>query len=638
MDIISYRILEQLRQDRYLPAAQLAEHIQVSQRTVRNRTRVLLEELPHHGAALIAKPKYGYKLEISDSVKYQAWFRSLPGTIGVASRDRALEVLEYLLEHPEYIRMDDLCQRLYVSRNTLSADIRQVECMLEMYHLSLEKRPNYGIRITGSEMNRRRCIADCLSWEDSPEWDHQGNLQVMRELADLTLEVIRSEGLRISEVSLRSLLIYIRVAIHRIRKGWMIQITDGEKSNLLEKVNELAIQTATKLAAALSKWSGLELIQDEVLYLAVHIGSKTSPDSNHHRDGNLVISSRIDSIVLQMLQTVYQTMGIDFRDNLELRMSLNQHLVPFDIRMSYGIPIQNPLLEQFKREYSFAYTVAASASIVLQRHYQNPIPEDEIGYIATLFALAIEKWDKPISKKNIVVVSASGRGSAQLFIYRYKQYFGKYIENMYACSIYALPDFNFRRNDIDYVFTTMPLNVMVPVPVYEISMFPDNDEISRYQRMFEYEANTYLHQFYSEALFLPHIRATSKEEVIKLMCEHAAKLRDIPEGFCDAVFQREAMGQTDFGNLVAIPHPQKLMTKDCFVVVGLLDKPVWWGHNEVQAVFLVSLSENRTADVERFYECTTSFLLNGEAVKTLLAQRDFETLIRLLQRQEKLPQ
>lgn len=637
MDIIAYRILEQLRQDRYLPSSQLAEHIHVSERTVRNRMKELSEELPQYGANLIAKPKYGYKLEILDPIKYQLWYRSLPEAISGTARDRALQVLEYLLDHPEYIRMDDLCQEIYVSRNTLSADIKQVEYLLDMYHLTLEKRPNYGIRIVGSEMNRRRCIADCLSWGEYRD-AQQENMKKMRELADLTLDVLHNHGLRISEVSLRSLLIHLRVAIKRIRKGWMIKVADQEKNRLLEQVSDLAHRTSEKLAAVLSEWGNLEITQDEILYLAIHIGSKTSPDSSHHRDSNLVISSRIDSMVLQMLQMVYQTMGIDFRDNLELRMSLNQHLVPFDIRMTYGIPIQNPLLEQFKREYSFAYTVAASACTILQRYYSHPIPEDEIGYIATLFALAIEKRGKPITRKNIVVVSASGRGNVQLFIHRYMQSFGKYIQNMYSCNVYSLVDFDFRGKDIDYVFTTIPLNITVPVPVYEISMFPDTDEISRYQRMFEYEANTYLHQFYNEGLFLPHIKAQTKEEVLRLMCDHAGKHREVPEGFCEAVFQREAMGQTDFGNLVAIPHPQKLMTRDCFVVVGLLDKPVWWGHNNVQAVFLVSLSEERTADVERFYECTTSFLLNGEAVKTLLVQRDFETLIRLLQREEKLPQ
>lgn len=637
MDMIAYRILEQLRQDKYLPASLLAEHIHVSERTVRNRTKELAEELPQHGAALVAKPKYGYKLELVDPIKYQLWYRSLPALINGTARDRALQVLEYLLDHPEYIRMDDLCQEIYVSRNTLSADIKQVEYLLDMYHLALEKRPNHGIRIVGTEMNRRRCIADCLSWGEYGD-GQQDELKKMRELADLTLDVLQNHGLRISEVSLRSLLIHIRVAVRRIRKGWLIQVTDQEKARLSEQVSNLAHQTSQSLASVLSKWCDLEMTQDEILYLAIHIGSKTSPDTSHHRDSNLVISSKIDSLVLQMLQMVYQTMGVDFRDNLELRMSLNQHLVPFDIRMTYGIPIQNPLLEQFKREYSFAYTVAASACAVLQRHYSHPIPEDEIGYIATIFALAIEKRDKPITRKNIVVVNAAGRGNVQLFIHRYKQIFGKYIQNMYSCNVYSLAGFDFGGKDIDYVFTTIPLNITVPVPVYEISMFPDTDEISRYQRMFEFEANTYLHQFYSEALFLPHIKAKNKEEVLRLMCEHAGKHREVPEDFCKAVFQREEMGQTDFGNLVAIPHPQKLMTRECFVVVGLLDKPVWWGHNDVQAVFLVSLSEKRTANVERFYECTTSFLLNGEAVKTLLAQRDFETLIRLLQREEKLPQ
>lgn len=105
-------------------------------------------------------------------------------------------------------------------------------------------------------------------------------------------------------------------------------------------------------------------------------------------------------------------------------------MVPLDIRMRYNIPLKNPILAQIQRQYAFAYTVAVCACSVLSSHYGKAMPEDEIAYLAVLFALAMEQRDRPSRRYNIVVVCVSGRGTSQLFLYNYKRAFGKYINRI----------------------------------------------------------------------------------------------------------------------------------------------------------------------------------------------------------------
>ena len=89
------------------------------------------------------------------------------------------------------------------------------------------------------------------------------------------------------------------------------------------------------------------------------------------------------------------------------------------------------------------------------------------------------------------------------------------------------------------------------------------------------------------------------------------------------------MGQTDFGNLVALPHPYRVMTEERFVAAAVLEKPVWWGNHEVQVVFLMSMS-GRDKDVERVYQTTAEFVFHGDAVKKFLADPQYTTLMRIL--------
>lgn len=85
------------------------------------------------------------------------------------------------------------------------------------------------------------------------------------------------------------------------------------------------------------------------------------------------------------------------------------------------------------------------------------------------------------------------------------------------------------------------------------------------------------------------------------------------------------------GNCVAMPHPCQVMTDDTFVSVSILEKPILWDENQmVQAVFLVSVSKKKNKKIQNFYSATARLLLDRESMETLIMQRDYHTLLRLL--------
>lgn len=451
--------------------------------------------------------------------------------------------------------------------------------------------------------------------------------QEQQKIGDIILEVINKYKMRISEISLESLIIHSYIALGRIRRNFSIEIS---REKIEKLVGEEAMMASKDIATLIEEKMQIFLGENETTYLALHLGAKLSSNSFKKYGTNVVISGEIDELVLCMIDTVYKGFKIDFRDNLELRMSLNQHMVPFNIRMQYAIPLKNPLIQEIKKEYAFAYTIAATACTVLNEYYKTDIVEDEIGYFAMLFALALEKKDRKIDKKNILVVCASGKGTTQLFIYKYKQAFGKYINNIYECTAYELESFQFEEKDIHYVFTTVPINCKVPIPVFEVNLFLEHKDIATYSELFEMGSNEFLHKYYKKSLFLTNIEANTKADVIQFMCEHTRNYYDIPSEFYEVVMKREELGQTDFGNLVAIPHPYQVITKESFVTVGILKEPIWWGHNDVQVVFLIAISTEEDADIERFYQLTTKLLFDGSDMEYLIENPEFEILMNLL--------
>ncbi len=367
------QLLDVLKDEKILTSIQIASLIHVSEKTVRTRLKLLSDELEHNGAELIARPGSGFQIKVNDENKFQNWVEETSNSVELipsTSSGRVQYILSYLLNEPDYVKLEDLSQMLYVSRNTITADLKQVEYILNLYHLKIVRRPNYGICIEGSELNRRICIANCLYKNKLSHVEVTNQKSEGQKLSRIVGEIAKKYRLKMTESAYENLIVHAFIANDRIRQGKSMNYTHESRTELYQIVGDKAINAAEEMCKMINDRIGVHYNEDETLYLALHLSGKVSSDSQGKYGSNLVISSHIDELVLRMLNAVYDGLRLDFRDNLELRMSLNQHMVPLDVRMRYDIPLKNPILEQVKLEYAFAYTVAVSACSALSQHYE----------------------------------------------------------------------------------------------------------------------------------------------------------------------------------------------------------------------------------------------------------------------------
>ena len=112
----------------------------------------------------------------------------------------------------------------------------------------------------------------------------------------------------------------------------------------------------------------VEFPDSEIEYIAIHLeGKKMVINSTlmEENEGNLIINQEISDLVDSMLSAVYDAFKFDFRNDLELRMSLSQHVVPLVVRLEHDMKLTNPLLKDIKERYSLAYTMATTACVIL---------------------------------------------------------------------------------------------------------------------------------------------------------------------------------------------------------------------------------------------------------------------------------
>lgn len=621
-------ILRCLENREYTTADQIAEYIGMNEKTVRSRIKEMNPELEKCGASIISKKRKGYCLEIRDPALYHEYREThgqgQAGPIPANPMEREQYLFAYLLSHDSYVKIEELTDLLYISRNTLTADLKKVECILDTYGLRITRRPNFGILVEGNEFDKRRCIVNLLGRRDTFVMQSTKNREDRRQIGMLLLEFVQDEKLNVTETSFESLVDYLLVAVSRIQHGQEAVPLNGHP-DIGE--NPVVRALADKLAQRIGRQFHICFSEGELLYLMIHLGGRMRLVDIPGSQPNIIIPGYIDELVQKMLLAVYEGLRLDLRDDFKLRMALDEHMHSFDIRMQYHILLKNELLQEIRREYAYPYMAAAFGCTVLTDYYKEEIPEDEVGYFAMLIAAALEHKERTV-KKNIVIVCFTGKGSSQLFMQRYRQAFGQYVNRIEECSYYQLREYDF--TDVDFVLTTIPLAEKIPVPVFEVNLFLDAQDVTNVSRFLKNESVQFLSQYFREDLFFPHIHLEKKEDILRYLCNAAASRFDVPDHYYEMVCRREELGQTDFGNLGAIPHACEMQQKDSFVVVGILEKPVWWGHNDVQAVFLINIGKNSDTDTERFYQAVTDLLFSQKEMAYLIEHPDYGTLLDLL--------
>ena len=628
LDARMKKIIIELSDSEYVTASELAKILDLNEKTVRTTIGKMRDSLDEYGIEIESKTRKGYHLLIYDKEKYQAFINNdewlSKNDIPNNSKEREEWLLDYLLKQHKFVRIDDLSEMLYVSRPTITNDIRNVEDSLKSYHITLIRRPNYGLHIQGSEFDIRNCM---ISQFKDNKWaqrfsDKEEN--ELKEISKILLNNIQNQKVVLSKSMIQEMTSCIYIAKVRYEENYKITVS---KNEVVHRIYKPCIEVATNIVEELNEKFHIHLLDSEIYYIAINIAARS--DYN-------VLEGELESGVInqarkqatQMLDCVYDMMHLDMRQNLSLLYDLISFLIPMDIRMRYGIIAKNPFAEATKKKYFFAYNVASQAVIPLKKTYFHELPENEIAYLTSIFALFIEQEKDKKKKYNILVICATNMSTSKLFAYQYKKKFKKYIDEVYTCEMYNLDSFDFSK--VDYIFTTVEINRVLPKPVLGISAFLEDEEVEKISSILKFKSSNTIADVYSEELFYDNIKGETKEEILFEICKRIPEKYGIPSDFYEGLLRREEITGTDLAKHVALPHPYETTSDISFACISVLDHPIRWTRQDVQVVILMAVAEDEQRDLTNFLQLISEFIANESAVLQLVEEPDFTTFVNLL--------
>ena len=619
MENLVVRIFRILKDGKYHTSLELADILNISDRTCRKYIKILSEILIKKNVEIESKPRFGYLLKdnnISENELFHNEVKKIPNS----ANDRLIYLINKLISENRYIKLFDVSEEIYTSSKTLSQDLKKVSELLENYNLFLERKPYYGIRLQGNEIDIRNFHIDVLEKRlNENDIEDDVKLKIVEIAENISIN-FRGKNIKISDISLQNLAISFYVTLNRIDKNYLIE-------DIIENEDELFKVKKGEIKACINDLKNIfnlkkDMSERDIDYLTIRF--MTTETMTYSSIKNLDVKD-IQKLIEDIFFYINVTFKIDLSNDEMLYKNLYTHLIALVIRLRFGIKTQNPLIDDIKKNIPFEYNLSQYVCSRIGEKYSKELSEDEVGYIAVILHMAKE-INKRNRKKNILLICPSGRGISKFLTYTFKNSFSEYLNEINACGLSDLKYINL--DEIDIVFSLVDDKLNINKPVYKIKYFLNSDDLENIKKILD-DNKEYVNSIFTKELFFHFEEEINKKDLISFVSNKFKKYIKFNDDLESLIIEREKLGMTEISEDVAIPHPIHVIPSVNKIAVCLLDKSIKWINNEVKIV-LFMLINNSNGENEKIYKLLTKVVNDKKIIDKILKNPIYENYINIL--------
>ncbi len=517
--------------------------------------------------------------------------------------------------------------KVFISKNTLNNYIKTIKKIIEKYYLEYIAKPNVGIKLIGTEDNKRKCIMDHVITYDFDNYitgftKEERALFIgidLDYLKEITLSQLKRRNIETSDYNIKNLIIHLALMISRVKQNNYINLLDIETDYSIMGIVE-------SLCKDVEQYYDIIISKGEKIYIYLHFVANT------HMEAADIDDEWLERSVQNILDIIYENYSFDLRDDEILTGDLFRHMKSIFINKSFGLNIRNPLINTIKNNYPLAFEITLTAISKVFTKQPFVLNEEDVGYVSVHIGAAIERYfAKRLEKKNVILVCGSGQATIRMLEARLNLYFSDKI-NIVRCISYN--DYNNYRgkdfNRIDFVISTVPLESKI-VPSITVNFALKNkdvESISRFINRINVKKEQKESAFFDEELFFRFHEVSNKESLIRILCDKLKEKGIVEDEFIDSVLEREELGNTNMNDVFALAHPMKLCARETKVAVAILDQPILWGKEEtVKIVFLLAIKQGVQKDIEHLYDSFIKIVNDSKLQQKIIHSKDYNDFI-----------
>lgn len=362
---------------------------------------------------------------------------------------RFLFEIIFILVYPGTVRVQNIQDYMHVSRNTILADLKQVQTSLKGMKLFLKYTSLHGYSIVGNDKEIKRAIVRIISILMKGKVQIKFLDPLVKRMRDQIIHLIslseKELKLKYSDTSFLILYYSLALSAMYIAKKNEIKM---ERSSVLENTIEhkFLLESLPKLKIPYRNTEDIEW------YCQLFLSSNTIQNTVSSYDKELYMAIR------ELISIFEQKTSIHIKKPEFLAKRLFAHLRPAVYRIKFNIPIDNINIDSIDLqtvEYKTIFGILKDCVQPIENIVGKRLPLDEIKLISFYFGgELLNQVPKITSKKRAIVVCSNGLIVAKLMLKTLTDIFPELIFLTTA----SAREFAEYESDYDVVFTTVPLN------------------------------------------------------------------------------------------------------------------------------------------------------------------------------------
>ncbi len=451
----------------------LAKKFKVSERTIRNdindmndylkQQKITEIKLGTSGRLIIGKD-IGKVKKLEDGSDFY--------TYRLSKEERKILAAGILVQTKDHITLSRIAEMLYVSRATIINDLDGVKAFLETGHLHVISHSNKGLRLEGSEGNRRLFLLRIMSvganeiQEDSgirgfmkglgmefklPEEDR-------RILQRLINEQEHAYGRFLTDASFDYLMQYLMLSIQRIRQGNLIsEPVEGNKSKY---------KMARDIVKYVSQYWNLEVGEGEADFLCGVLDSM-SYIQRKRRDQRII---GLQLVTRKFIENVSRELNLNLNRDFNFYENLVDHLESIFMK-SFNVTQRDDFLKKYVEKNPRVLEVVKHHLDMLEKFMGREVSEIEIDYIVIHICAAMERRKKKEVDFQVLIVCGGEVGTSQLLLSKMENRFDFHVVDVVSAHLLGQEQYE----DVDLVISTIPLKNFEKDYILVSPVFSDED-------------------------------------------------------------------------------------------------------------------------------------------------------------------
>lgn len=427
----------------------LAQHFDVSQRTVRNDLKEIGDLLEENGLSPL-KIARGGVVETADDFGdlMQAVSPTDYYTYRLSRDERKMIAAALLISSAGYITLAEIADNLFVSRATIISDLDEIKKFISDGGLEVTSHPNKGLLVEGKESVKRKFLFQLSAFHLQEPGHGRGDTSPMISVQagdEITIQKILNEQSKVhrtylSDSSFLKVQKYLGIMISRNMQGEYIEPQEHE-----ENTHYLFAQDILRYIA---QYCDIRTNEDEVIFF-----SRLLDRCRYiHKQDFDTDDVRIQIVTRQFIRSISEELQTNLENDYIFFENLSNHLQSMYAADPTQFP-DNPELREIVQDHPDVESAVRDNLPILLRYNPREISDVERMYIVIHVCAALERKKNSEISFHVIVACHAGIGTSQLLMEKLKKHFNFQIVDVISAHEAAMLD----PNAADFVISTIPL-------------------------------------------------------------------------------------------------------------------------------------------------------------------------------------